>query len=121
MKNRIKQVRKSLGLTQTEFSSQLDLSQNFIAQIESGSKAPSDRTIRDICRVFNVNESWLRFNEGDMFCPRTRNQEILAFANQVMADEDEAFRKRFVHALSESSPAFWEELEKIVARTLKKD
>ena len=67
MKENFKILRKSLKLTQREFAEKLNLSQNFIAQIESGSKIPSDRTIADICRVFSVNESWLRSGSGQMF------------------------------------------------------
>lgn len=67
MKENFKILRKSLRLTQREFAEKLNLSQNFIAQIESGSKIPSDRTVADICRVFSVNESWLRSGSGQMF------------------------------------------------------
>ena len=67
MKENFKILRKSLKLNQREFAEKLNLSQNFIAQIESGSKIPSDRTIADICRVFSVNEFWLRSGSGQMF------------------------------------------------------
>lgn len=123
MNERIKQIRKALGLSQDEFAASLGYTRGKITNIESGKTVPTadDPFINLMCRIHNVNPVFVETGKGDMFIPLTRNQEILAFANQVMADEDEAFRKRFVHALSESSPAFWEELEKIVARTLKKD
>lgn len=35
--------------------------------LEKGERAPSDRTIMDICREFNVNEHWLRTGEGEMY------------------------------------------------------
>lgn len=60
MNKRIKELRKLLGITQAEFSLKIGLSRNFIAQIETGAKIPSDRTISDICREFMVNEEWLR-------------------------------------------------------------
>lgn len=50
-------------MTQTEFASKLTLSQNFIAQVESGKKNPSDRTISDICRIFGINEDWIRYGK----------------------------------------------------------
>lgn len=67
MNNRIREVRKFEGLTQAEFSSRLGLSRNYIGLIEIGERVPSDRTISDICRVFGVNETWLRTGEGEMF------------------------------------------------------
>ena len=48
MNERIKELRSRLGLTQEEFSSKIGLSRNFIAQIETGTKKPSERTIFDI-------------------------------------------------------------------------
>jgi HTH-type transcriptional regulator / antitoxin PezA len=65
MNERIKALRKFLNMTQEEFSKQIGLSRNFIAQVEIGTKVPSDRTITDICREYNVNEDWLRTGNGE--------------------------------------------------------
>jgi len=59
LENRIVLLRKTLGYSQEKFAQKLNLSRNFINQIEAGKKNPSDRTILDICREFNVNEEWL--------------------------------------------------------------
>ena len=75
MNERIKLLRKELHMTQEEFSTKIGLSRNFIAQVESGAKNPSDRTISDICRIFDINEEWIRYGkepkrkifEGDEF------------------------------------------------------
>ena len=56
-----------------------------------------------------------------MHTPQTQNQEIIDFANQIMSDEDESFRKRFVSALAKAKPEFWDDLERIVDETLNKD
>lgn len=34
--------------------------------MEGGKRNPSNRTINDICKVFNVSEEWLRTGEGSM-------------------------------------------------------
>lgn len=79
MKERFKVLRKDTGLTQKDFAARVGLSQNFIAQIESGSKVPSDRTVSDICRIFHVNEDWLRTGEGDMYdLPENRTAAIVS-------------------------------------------
>lgn len=72
MNDRIKEIRKSEGLTQVEFAKRIGLSRNYIGLIEIGKRAPSDRTIFDICRVFSVNEKWLRTGEGEMFTGRKK-------------------------------------------------
>lgn len=67
MKNRIKQVRKNIGLTQVEFGTRLGVAGNTIATYENGMRNPSNAIIVAICHVFNVNETWLRTGEGEMF------------------------------------------------------
>lgn len=66
MNTRIKFLRKHLNLTQQEFADRLGVRRGTIASYEAGS-APSSRTISDICRVFGVDELWLRTGEGEMF------------------------------------------------------
>ena len=84
--NRIKEVRQSKGLTQSQFSEVIGLSRNYIALIEIGERVPSDRTISDICREFNVNEEWLRTGEGEMFKPKSRNEELFEFVTNAIGE-----------------------------------
>nr|DAK00667.1 MAG TPA: helix-turn-helix domain protein [Caudoviricetes sp.] len=118
MNERIKSLRKSLSMTQEEFSKRIGLSRNFIAQVEIGTKTPSDRTISDICREFNVNEEWLRTGNGKMLKSRTREQEIGAFVNEVMELNDNSFEKKLVSALARLEPKDWECLESIAKKLL---
>lgn len=67
MINRIIELRKKSNLSQEKFAEKLNLSRNFINQVETGKKNFSDRTISDICREFNINEQWLRTGEGEMY------------------------------------------------------
>lgn len=64
MENRIKELRKKLGMNQTEFGARIGLKQTTIAGYENGSRNPLDSIIISICREFNVNENWLRTGEG---------------------------------------------------------
>ncbi len=121
MNERIKELRKLLKMTQEDFSSKIGLSRNFIAQVEIGTKEPSDRTIKDICRIYNVSEEWLRTGEGEMYKKRTRNQELAAFVNDVMEDVDESFKKRFILALSKLNESEWKTIEKIADELSKED
>ena len=80
MKERLKELRKSLKMTQEQFADNLKLSRNYIAQIELGSKTPSDRTVADICRVYHVSEEWFRTGQGDMYAdlPESGTAAIVA-------------------------------------------
>ena len=55
MIKRIIEIRKENGLSQEKFAEKLNLSRNFITQVETGKKNFSDRTIIDICESFFVN------------------------------------------------------------------
>lgn len=115
MKGRLKEIRASENLTQDEFGQRLNLSRNYIAQIETGAKEISDRTIRDICREFGVSELWLRDGVGEMYLPRTREQEMAELVKSLMADSPESFRSALVTTLLRFDPdgPEWEILERI--------
>lgn len=121
MNERIKEIRAALNMNQTDFAKKILVSRSAICKIESGENSPSEQSINLICREFNVNEEWLRTGEGEMFKQRTRNQEILAFANDVMEDVDDSFKKRFIRALSKLNVSDWETLEKIAEELSKED
>lgn len=113
---RISIVIKRSGLTKTKFAEQLHLSQPYISVICAGAKQPSDRTIADICREFNVSEAWLRDGVGDIEVKRTMNQELAMMVNELMTESDESYRKRFVAALLELPPEFWPELKRFLEK-----
>lgn len=121
MNERIALVRKSLGLTQEKFAEQVGLSRNFMWMIESGTRAPSDRTISDICREFNVNETWLRTGEGEMFNQITRSEKITSFLTEITEDEGDDFKRRFVEMLAELEPEDWKLLERMAEKLQKKE
>lgn len=115
MKDRIKQVRKSAGLTQTAFGDRIGISQNYVAQIEGGSREPSDRTLRDICREFGVSERWLRTGAGEMFQVKSRAEELGALTNSLFRERPGSFRSAVVTTLLRFDPGGpeWEVLERI--------
>ena len=69
MKQRLRELRKTLNLNQTEFGNMIGVKQSTITGYETGKRIPLDSVIFSICREFNVNENWLRSGEGDMFLP----------------------------------------------------
>ena len=112
---RIKEVPTNKGLTQEQFSGKNGLSRNSVARIEIGERLPSDRTIKDICREFGVDELWLRTGIGEAFSVPTREEEMTKLFKILMADRPETFRRRAITALlrfSSDSPE-WELLENI--------
>lgn len=119
MNIRIAEVRKAVNLTQEKFAAQLGLSRNFLWMIEKGDRVPSDRTISDICREFNVNENWLRTGEGEMFNPQ--DEKLAAFVGSLVADDSDPFKRRMVELLADLTPEEWKLLEKMAERLTKKE
>lgn len=69
MNERIKEVRKALGLSGEKFGNRIGVKRSAISDIERGRNGVSEQNIKAICREFNVNEDWLRTGNGNMFNP----------------------------------------------------
>lgn len=113
MKDRFKELRETLSLTQQKFADRLDISRNFVAQIEMGNKIPSERTIKDICREFKVNYEWLTEGTGEMFIQNKRKSEIVDFVGSVLNGEADSFKVRLVEILANLNESEWETLQKL--------
>lgn len=116
MNERIIELRKSLKKSQAKFAEEIGLSVTFINLVENGNRNLSDRTISDICRIYNVNEEWLRTGNGEMKQPRSENQIIAEFVNEVMESKPDDFRKRLINALSQLDEDEWKVLEEIAKK-----
>ena len=118
MNERIKKLRKSLGLTQQALADKLKIKRNTIAKYETGRGEPIDAVIALICREFHVNERWLRTGEGEMFIDITKEEEIAAFIGNALADETDTFKKRFIAMLARLNSDEWALLEKMAKEML---
>lgn len=112
LNKRIQAVIDAQNMKKAEFARRLKVSQPFVSEMCSGAKSPSDRTISDICREFNVNETWLRTGEGEMFVPLNRSQEIADFVGDILRGEEDNFKRRFVAMLARLNESEWEFIER---------
>lgn len=111
---RFKHVRKAVGYTQQRMADTLGLKQNTIATYEMGRSELSDRTIKDVCQIFNVNEQWLRTGEGEMFKSLSRDEEVAKFFGEMlMPAEGDDFKRRFISALARLNPEQWKMIEDV--------
>lgn len=118
---RVKELRKQVNLTQQAFADRLNLKRNTVGSYEVNVVEPSDRTISDICREFNVNETWLRTGEGEMFNQITRSEKITIFLTEITEDEGDDFKRRFVEMLAGLEPEDWKLLERMAEKLQKKE
>ena len=112
LKDRFKELRESLSLTQQKFADRLDISRNFVAQIEMGNKIPSERTIKDICREFKVNYDWLVNGTGDMF--QDDDSDAQAIVDSVMTGDND-FAKKTLVKFARLSEDRWRQIQEILS------
>jgi len=114
MGERVKELRKALGLSGEKFGEKIGVTRSAISDIERGRNGLSDSNIIAICREFNVNEEWLRTGMGEMFKDMSLDEEIISFIGEIQWDTSNTFKKRFISAISKLSEEEWNVLEKII-------
>lgn len=124
MNERIRELRKKLNLTMEKFGIRLGVGKTAISKLENGERNLTDQMLKSICREFNVNETWLRTGEGEMFVELDMENQLMAWAGKVLGGHDSKFKKRFVTMLMGLSDKEWDMLERKVkefAKELEED
>ena len=116
--NRIKKLRKELDLTQQQFADRASISRNNIASYEIGRSNLGDAVVTLICREFNVNETWLRKGEGEMFAkPAAGNEQVKQWVAGIF-EKGSDFERRFITALSRFDKDDWAALGRLIDKVL---
>lgn len=103
MNQRIKHLRKDvLKISQKDFAERLGLSENFVWMVEKGSRIPSDRTISDMCRIFDIQEDWLRDGLEPMRAAKSREEEIAELVGNALQGSSE-FKKAVIKMICSRS------------------
>lgn len=89
MNERIRNLRKTLGLTMEKFGKHLGVGKTAISNIENGNRNVTDQMFKLICREFNVNENWLRNGTGEMFI--IPEDETAAIVSDLLESTDNVF------------------------------
>lgn len=96
---RIAEIIAESGMSKTEFAKRVNVSQSHVSRMVSGETGVSDRTISDICRVFRVNEEWLRNGTREKYRKKPRAEEL----GEIFADleVDDTVKARFIRTLAD--------------------
>jgi transcriptional regulator with XRE-family HTH domain len=115
MNERVREVRKAIGINQAEFGEALGVGVAAVSKIELGQVGVSRRHIEAICRVYHVSRHWLETGDGEMFYSdeNTRRQLV----EDLMEGGNINAKALFV-ALAGKSDAFWAELDDLIDRYL---
>ena len=108
MNDRIKEIRKSMNLSQDAFGKRLGITGASVSRLESGDREPSDQTVISICREFGIRRQWLEEGVGPMRQPETEDDEVV---DAVLAGEDE-FVKAVIRGIAKT-PGGWEKMREV--------
>lgn len=99
---RIKDVRKDVGLTQDEFAQMLGTTRGALAQIETGRSRPKEVMLKSILKTYpDLSENWLRYGSGDMHDRARVSQQELADLLKLVSDlPDDSPKRRMIISLA---------------------
>lgn len=125
MKDRLKALRKTLGLKQRELAERLECGVSLIGKWEAGQQAVPVYRIDQICSKFNVRREWLENGDGEMFnetkSPEQVEEELYRQAFETLYERlPEMFKKMFREIMAEKFNIRMEEDEEPAASEKKK-
>ena len=119
---RLKALRKALGMTQIEFAEIINSSNGHVSDMEKGRKNITDSTMDLLELKKNVNTEWLRTGEREMFLPVLEEDEVAAYVSELLEDNGEnplyVIIKEIMHTYSELSPKSQEVIRDASAKLL---
>ena len=117
MKDRIKQLRQTLDLTQEEFGKRIGLVKSGISRIENGTTGTTEQTLRSMCREFGASYLWLTTGEGSMFENGDDVAALHVMVDQVMASENERVKQIFKN-LGDFTEDDWRQVNAVLDKLL---
>lgn len=116
--DRLKQIRKTLGLTLEKFGANLGLKKNSLSQIENGKNDLTEANARAICREYHVNYQWLTTGDGEMF--QNSDDDVMEAIERIMSGENE-FHKNLFRVFARLDDSELATLEKIIEELYSND
>ena len=109
-KDRMRELRKAVGLSQTKFGEKVGVGLGVIRNLEDGLTSPSTAFLDLICRTYGCSIIWLETGEGEMFREMTMNEQIADFVGAALSDKGEAIQKKVLGILAAFGPEGWKAL-----------
>lgn len=117
LNDRIKELRRILGLTQEEFGAKIGLVKSGISRIESGATGTTEQTLRSICREFGASYLWLTTGEGPMLEEGSDDTALHIMVDRVMASENNRVKQIF-KGLGDFTEDDWRQVDALLDKLL---
>lgn len=108
---RVKEIRKALGLTLEKFGEKVGVTKQTVSRIENGINNLTEQMTKSICREFGVDYMWLTTGDGEMFVES--DDDFMEKIDRIMAGENDA-RKNMIKMLLNASDADIEALDNLI-------
>lgn len=109
--DRVKEIRKALGLTLEKFGEKVGVTKQTVSRIENGINNLTEQMTKSICREFGVDYMWLTTGDGEMFVES--DDDFMEKIDRIMAGENDA-RKNMIKTLLNTSDADIEALDNLI-------
>ncbi|MEZ0610474.1 helix-turn-helix domain-containing protein [Fibrella sp. WM1] len=91
--DRLKRLRKSLGISAAEMADKTNISLPTIRKIEQGSQDnPTIQFVNSLKQAFGVNANWLVDGTGDMFETNPQLELELAQTKAILAEKEDTIK-----------------------------
>lgn len=108
---RVKEIRKALGLTLEKFGEKVGVGKTAISKIEKGERGLTEQMTKSICREYGVDYIFLTTGEGEMFVDS--DDDFMEKIDRIMAGESD-IRKNAIKALVNASTEDIEALDRLI-------
>lgn len=116
---RIKTLRQTLGMSQTDFGRKIGVTRSVLSNLDLGITTLQDPLLSLVCSVFNVRREWLETGSGEMFDHPDTEAPFYNAVGSISNDDPDSFRKRFVVALAELDDAELDAMERFIRSLLR--
>ncbi len=98
MKDRLKTMRKALGLKQREVAERLGINVGQVGAWECGKERIPPARVYQLCKEYNVRREWLETGDGEMFEPndskeKAQEEFVAEIFQRLTADQQERILK----------------------------
>lgn len=110
IKDRLRELRKSVGLSQTKFGEKVGVGLGVIRNLEDGLTSPAPMFLDLICRTYGCDRIWLETGDGEMFQEMSADEQIADFVGGILSDRGDQFQKKVIQILSSLDDEGWKAL-----------
>ena len=113
---RVKEIRKALGLTLDKFGEKLGVKKQTVSRIENGINNVTEQMILSICREYKVNYDYLTYGDGEMFedLPETILDELCI--EYDLDDDDRDILNFYLGRPADARDAIKKQIKKIFVK-----